>query len=52
MLKAWEIYKSKSHNCECMVVLDDRLKDDKDDYVTVKLLDVNWFTIVPKDDLY
>ena len=52
MLKAWEIYKSKTLGCDCMVVDDDRLHDENDKYVTVKMLNIEHFTVISKDDLY
>lgn len=51
MLKAWQIYKSKTLGCDCMVADDDRLHDENCKCVTVKMMDSELFTIISKDDL-
>ena len=54
MLKAWETYKSKTLGCECIVIDDDRLRDENCKTVTVNAIlsdSLKYGTVLFKDDL-
>ena len=51
MLKAWETYYSKTLEDDVVVVDDDRLHDEMNKAVTVKVVKTGFFTILFKSDL-
>lgn len=51
MLKAWETYYSKCLEGDVVVVDDDRLHDEMNKCVTVKIVKTGFFTILFKSDL-